>query len=278
MLLSIFNEEFGIEDIYQVLPLAKKMGMDCIDFRFWVNGKDIAFQTMDELRTLKKKCDEIGLKVAVLQSSLCKVNMPDTERQKFEEDKLEGYIRAAEVLDCPNIRSFNYWQHDGGDPELGQLAKQPKLLEQVMEKFYPIAKRAKEAGLRMSFENCGQTIDEIAVLLKELNVPDWGLAFDPRKGHDGNDLMPATAEEIEAYCDKGMKYANHLHVKAQSVLTGLPQSVIVPWERLLCEASKGDRIKVVSLEVGGGRGNTMPREEICRKTIDAIKALWPANA
>ena len=90
----------------------------------------------------------------------------------MEMEKLEGIIRASKILDTKLVRSFFYWQHDQTDPACGELAMRPDALAQVLEMFAPIAKRAKEAGLILGFENCGVTPDEVICVLEALNVPE----------------------------------------------------------------------------------------------------------
>ena len=177
MYISLFTDEFG-EDVYTVLQVVKEWGLKYVDFRGLLNGKGIERQTDEELRELKKTLDSYGLKVGVLQSSLCKVHLPDKERIQEEMEKLEGVIRASEILDCKLVRCFNFWQHDQYDPKCGELAMRPDELMKVVEMFEPFKKRALEAGLILGFENCGQTPDEVIAFLKAINVPTWGMAWD----------------------------------------------------------------------------------------------------
>ena len=110
MFLSVFTDELAM-DFYEALPLLKEWGMKYVDFRGRINGKPIENLTDEELKTLKKTLDKNGMKVGAIQSSLCKVHLPDEARQKAELEKLEGIIRAANALDCKLVRAFNYWQH-----------------------------------------------------------------------------------------------------------------------------------------------------------------------
>ena len=118
MYISVFSDEMGL-DFKEALPIYASWGMKHVDFRALINGKGIHLQTNEELKEIKAMLDEYGMKAAVLQSSLCKVHLPDEERVKAEMKKLEGLIRAAEALDCNMVRSFNFWQHKEGEPGLG---------------------------------------------------------------------------------------------------------------------------------------------------------------
>ena len=105
MFLSLFTDELAM-DFYEALPILKEWGMKYVDFRGRVNGKPIERQTDEELRELKRVLDENGMKVGALQSSLCKVHLPDAARRAEEMEKLEGLIRAANILDCRLVRAF----------------------------------------------------------------------------------------------------------------------------------------------------------------------------
>ena len=131
MYISIFSDEF-YQDIYQVLPVIKEWGMTHVDFRAMINGKPIEQQTDEELYELKHALDSYGLKAGVIQSSLCKVHLPDKERQAQEMEKLEGIIRASNILGTKLVRSFFYWQHKQDDPACGELAMRPDALAEVM--------------------------------------------------------------------------------------------------------------------------------------------------
>ena len=80
MYISIFSDEF-FQDVYSVLPVIKEWGMTHVDFRGMINGKPIENQTDEELYALKAALDKCGLKAGVIQSSLCKVHLPDAARQ-----------------------------------------------------------------------------------------------------------------------------------------------------------------------------------------------------
>ena len=108
MFLSLFTDELAI-DFYEALPLFKEWGLTHVDLRGRIGGKDIEYLTDEELKKLRAALDENGLKVGAIQSSLCKVHLPDQERQNAELEKLEGVIRAADALDCRLVRCVNYW-------------------------------------------------------------------------------------------------------------------------------------------------------------------------
>ncbi|MDT8389829.1 MAG: TIM barrel protein [Lentisphaeria bacterium] len=217
MYLSVFSDELAT-DVTQALPMIKSWGMSHVDFRGRVFRKGIEMLDDKELKELRKLCDDNGLSVACLQTSLCKVHLPDAERQQKEAEKLEGIIRAAEALDCRLVRSFHYWQPGKNTEEKGgALAVQPDAMQKVLDMFGPIADRAREAGLLMAFENCGVTTDEVFALLDALDVPEWGMAWDVANTWDCDERL----KDEDAYIERMIKRSLCVHVKARGALPDL---------------------------------------------------------
>lgn len=275
MYVSIFSDEL-YQDIYQVLPVIKEWGMTHVDFRGMINGKPIEKQTDEELYALKAALDSYGLKAGVIQSSLCKVHLPDKERQQREMEKLEGIIRASKILDTKLVRSFFYWQHDQTDPACGELAMRPDALAQVLEMFAPIAKRAKEAGLILGFENCGVTPDEVICVLEALNVPEWGLAWDVSNMFE---YLPEAEGDCVDYFTKALKYANMVHVKSRGVPT-IPELKYkkVPWDRVLAGVAVTGKDMPISIETHVPKESDLDKIETCKRVYDYINKTIPASA
>lgn len=273
MKLSVFSDELWL-DAMDASTVVKSWGSSYIDFRGRVNGRGIEYQSEEELKALKAHLDKLGLKVGAIQSSLCKVHLPDKERVDAEMEKLEGLIRACRVLDCKLVRTFNFWQpaHESADL-FGQLCVRPDEMAKVLELFGPFAKRAKEAGLILAFENCGQSWREVIALVKALGVPEWGLAWDP------NNDMPYVKDDpklTEAYFLESLSYARMVHVKAVSLLPDL-DGVKVPWERVMKGiAATGDLL--VSVETHNPKDSPYTGEECSKKVFDAIGKLIPTAA
>ena len=96
MYISIFSDEF-FEDVYTALPKIASWGMEYVDFRAMIGGKPIEKLSVDELKKLRATLDSLGLKTGVIQSSLCKVHLPDQARRKAEEEKL-GELSAPRIF------------------------------------------------------------------------------------------------------------------------------------------------------------------------------------
>lgn len=275
MYISIFSDEL-YKDIYEVLPIIKEWGMTHVDFRGMINGKPIEKQTDEELYALKAALDHYGIKPGVIQSSLCKVHLPDVERRAQELEKLEGIIRASNILGTKMVRSFFYWQHKQDDPACGELAMRPDALAQVMEMFAPIAKRAKDAGLILCFENCGVTPDEVITMLEALNEPTWGMAWDVSNMFE---FLPEANGDCVDYFTKALKYANSIHVKSRGV-GAIPEFKYkkVPWDRVLAGVAVTGKDMPISVETHVPKENNNDKVETCKRVYDYIKKNIPAAA
>ena len=274
MFLSIFTDELNM-DFYDALPLFRDWGMTAVDFRGRVNGKAIERLTDDELHHLKSVLDDNGMRVGAIQSSLCKHHLPDEETRGKELEKLEGIIRASEILDCKLVRSFNFWQHDEHDEKLGELAVRPDMMNIVLEMFEPFKTRALEAGLILGFENCGQTPNEVFAFLDALNVPQWGLAFDCANMFD---ILPEAAGDATEYFTKCIYRSNMIHVKARATLDIFDQFRNVPWNRVLRAVSALSKDIPVSIETHNPVGSPLTPVECTKQCIDAIRRVWPSAA
>lgn len=273
MYISIFTDELYL-DAAEVLPIVKGWGMEYVDFRGQINGKGIEYQTDAELYELRDRLKELGLKAGVLQTSLAKVHLPGPEILEHEKEKLEGIIRASRILGTRLVRCFNYWQQEPEDKDFGKLAMMPDLMNQVLERFMPLAKLAKEAGLILGFENCGQTPNEVIALLKALGVPEWGLAWDVANYYE---VLPEAAGDGIAYFEKALSYANMIHVKSWGAIDGLGYRK-VPWDRVLAGALSTGKDLPISVETHNPADSPYSHKEASRLVYEAVKRAWPASA
>lgn len=275
MYISVFTDELK-KEVTSVLPIYAEWGLKYVDFRGLINGMPIEKQSVAQLKELKAQLDDLGLKTGVIQSSLCKFNLPDEDCQKREMEKLEGIIRASEILDCKLVRSFNFWQHKPNDPDLGALAVRPDELSKVLEMFYPFANKAREAGLVLGFENCGQTPDEVITFLEALNIPEWGMAWDVSNMFE---TLPEAQGDCTDYFIKALKYANMLHVKCRGVLPEVDAKK-VPWDRVLRGALATGKDLPVSIEthLPAETKHIMNEQEATERCYSYIKKVWPESA
>jgi len=277
MLISVFTDELYM-DASKALPIIAGWGCRTVDFRGNINGKGIEYQTDDELRALRKQMDDLGLKAGVLQSSLLKVHLPGEERIAVEMEKLEGLIRASDILGTKLVRAFFGWQPEEVDvSKIGSLVVMPDMFQRVLNAFRPFAEQASQAGLIFGFENCGVTPPEIFALLDALNLPGWGLAWDVSNHWE---LVPSINEPKaqKEYILACLKRSNMIHVKATSILPEL-EGVKIDWPRILRGvAALQVEGMPVSVETHNPRKSPFTNEEATRLTYAAITAAVPLQA
>ncbi len=227
---SIFTDELGL-DITEGLPVIKSWGLRHVDLRGRVFGTGAESLPAERLAELRRLLDGQGMKVGCLASSLAKVHLPDAARCRAESEKLDGVIRAADALDCRLVRSFFFWQPPR---ELaGALAVRPDELQKVLDRFAPLAERAKRAGLVLALENCGATTDEVFTVLDALGVPEWGMAWDPHNDWNSDERQ----RDEDAYIRRMAGRTRHVHVKAAGAVPGLGPTI--PYDKIVqaCDAA-----------------------------------------
>ncbi|MFP4380983.1 MAG: Gfo/Idh/MocA family oxidoreductase [Candidatus Sumerlaeia bacterium] len=269
MFISIFSDELAL-DITEGLPIIKSWGLEYADLRGRVFGKAAENLGLDEMKELRKLFDDHGMKAGCLQSSLAKVHLPDKERQAEEAQKLERLIQLAEIMDCPWVRAFHYWQPKGEDK--GQLDIRPDEFQKVMDMFGPLADRAKEAGLMVGFENCGVLPDEVFAVLDALNIPQWGLAWDVNNTWDCEERE----KDEDAFIARMVKRSKMIHVKAKGVIDGLADYTI-PYDKVLNYCSNAGVPGSVSAETHNP-DRSKDNVEMSRQVVQAIQRAWPTAA
>lgn len=265
---SIFTDELGL-DFADTLPILKAWGLGHCDLRGRVFRKAFEDLTPDELAEVKKLLDRHGMKIGCLQSSLAKVHLPEGERLRAEAAKLEGIVRAADVLGCRLVRSFFYWQPPR---ELeGQLAVRPDELQKALDRFAPLADRARQAGLVLGFENCGTTPDECFAVLDALGVPAWGFAWDVHSSWHCDERR----RDQGAFLIRMAQRARLIHVKAHGAVAGLGEPI--PYDKVLQTADNAVLRGPVSAETHNP-DHGVSHEEMSRRVVEAIQRAWPTAA
>ena len=267
MFLSIFTDELAL-DIAEALPIIRSWGLEHCDLRGRIFGRALDALTQEELVQVRELLDQHGLTVGCLQSSLAKVHLPGAERLRAEEAKLEGIIRAADALNCRLVRSFFYWQPTG--EEAGQLAVRPDALQRVLDAITPLVERARVAGLRLAFENCGVKPDEVFAVLDALGESSWGLAWDVNEDWDGAERLG----DETAYVARLARRARLVHVKARTAVAGLSDTVI-PYDRVLATCTTAGLDGPVSVETHNP-DRSISDVEMSHRVVRVIQRAWPA--
>ncbi|MFW6189758.1 MAG: Gfo/Idh/MocA family oxidoreductase [Planctomycetota bacterium] len=268
MRLSIFTDELGL-DIAEALPVIAEWGLEHVDLRGRVLGGHFESLEPGQLPELKALLEEHGMTVGCLESSLAKVHLPDRERRREEEAKLENIIRAADALDCRLVRAFHYWHPP--KERVGDLAVRPDDLQKSLTMFAPLAERARGAGLTLAFENCGTTTDEELAFLDALDQPGWGLAWDVHSSWS----RLREREDRADYMSRLAKATRVVHVKAKGAVQGLGQPI--PYDRVLGLLHNTGYEGPVSAETHNPDRATDNVEQ-SHKVVVRLKRAWPSAA
>lgn len=276
MELSIFTDETGL-DLVEALPVIKGWGLKNVDLRSGIYRKALESLSDDEMLTAKALIDQHGMKVACLQTSLAKVHLPGDERLTKEMAKLERIIRASEIFGCKLVRSFFFWQPPNGQERegVGELAVRPDVLAQVMDMFLPFAEKAQAAGLVMAFENCGCTKEECYKVIDALNVPGWGLAWDPK-----NSWMHDKAErekDLKGYLRKIAERTNCVHVKSTGSIWFEGGFDPIPYDAVFAALEEFGFDGPVSVETHNSN-REISNVVACERVIEVVRKAWPSAA
>ena len=276
MFKSIFTDELGL-DFPKTLPFLKEWGLNACDLRARIFQKSLESLSDEELLQVRQLVRENGFRIGCLQSSLGKVHLPGKERYEEEMRKLDRIIRAAELLDCRLVRSFFFWQPPNGQQEsVGELAVRPDVLAQVMELFLPFAEKAKRAGLRLAFENCGCTKEECFTMLDALEVPGWGFAWDPKNTWMSD--KPERDRDFDGYLTRLAKRAIAVHVKSIGTISDDGgRAEFIPYEKIFRKLTEVGFNGPVSIETHNF-DRSISNAEACRRVLEVVNRAWPAAA
>ena len=266
---SIFTDELAM-DFAEALPIIKSWGLQHVDLRGRVFGREFSSLSDEQLAKVKQLLAEHEMSIGCFQSSLCKVHLPNAEGRREEEAKLEGIIRAADALGCRMVRSFFYWQPEDDSKDV--LAVRPDAMAKVIEMFMPIAERAKEAGLILAFENCGVKPSEVLAFVDALGEPSWGLAWDCNSHWNS----PERREDETEYIINLARRSKCVHVKAHGSVASVSEELL-PWDRLLATCAAAGVPGPVSAETHNP-DRSVSNEEMSHRVVQAIQRAWPTAA
>ncbi len=107
--LSAFADEYS-SDFDKQLEYLKENNIEYIELRF-LDGKNIADLSEDEVLSVKKKLDSTEIKVSAIGSPLGKINLCDDFVEHLK--KCENVFKSAKILGVKNIRAFSFYLPDG---------------------------------------------------------------------------------------------------------------------------------------------------------------------
>lgn len=140
-LISAFADEHSTSLEGQISALAET-GLEHIELRF-IDGKNIADMTADEVKSLKNALCNSGIKVSAIGSPLGKINLADDFPAHLE--KAKRVFETANILNTKNIRVFSFYLHKDKTRE--------ECRGEVFEKFGAMLDVAKQFAVKLCHEN-----------------------------------------------------------------------------------------------------------------------------
>lgn len=169
--ISGFSDEIAPE-IAKQFEVLNKLGIKYFEPRF-IDGKNISKLTEDELKELKVKMDENGIKVSSIGSPIGKINLTDDFDEHFKVFK--NVVLAAKILGSKYIRIFSFYNEGGVWDDSSRAVVISHLKEYIAY--------AKKQGVVLLHENekdiYGDTAERCLDLMKELACDNFKAVFDP---------------------------------------------------------------------------------------------------
>ena len=166
-ILSAFADEAGDSLDAQIAALQRN-GIGYIEPRA-IDKKGVIFKTEDELKEIKRRLDDGGIRVSSLGSPIGKYPIDDPFAPHLEDYKKA--LNAAHLLGTTMIRMFSFFVPQD------RLAE---CREEVFSRLSEMLELAKAEGITLCHENeskiYGQMPNEVKDLLT--NLPDLGGIFD----------------------------------------------------------------------------------------------------
>lgn len=212
MRLSFITDE-AAQSFEDAVAFAVKYGLQGLELRS-VENLPIDQLKTETLTDFKRRLDEKGLQVCSIAGSFYKCSRLDAKAVQEECEKLKRLCAAADILDCPVIRGFSFWQEGGCAPaqELAPFYEEPaRILHQWGKRLLL------EADPSVNTTNHGA----LAELLRLLDGKVFGAIYDP-----GNDIYDPQGEipYPDGY-DAIAPYLGHIHIKDAVLQEGRPQCV-----------------------------------------------------
>lgn len=235
-IISGFADEFD-SDLKTHVEGFKTLGIGHIEVRF-INEKNIADLTEEEIKDLKAYLDENGIKVSAVGSPLGKITLDDNFDEHIE--KCKRVYRYANILGAKFIRMFSFYPHK--DKGFCEVSK-----KEVYDRLEKMVALSEEYGVVLCHENEGEIYGESPENCLEILEHFSGrlkCVFDMGNFRLGG-YDPITAYEMLK------EYIAYFHLK-----DGTVDSIIVPpgmgdakiAEILAMHAKTADKPFVISME------------------------------
>lgn len=181
------------------IEVLKKLGIKHIEMR-GVNGKGLVEYSLEEVRDIKKKLDENGIKLSAVGSPIGKINIKDDFDEHFK--LFKHTVEIAKIMETPYIRMFSFFITEGENPD--------SYTEEVMNRLEKMAAYAKEKDVVLLHENEKEIYGDIAKRCVEIMERFYCDNF--KAVFDFANFVQCEQDTIEAY-ELLKPYIEYVHIK-----------------------------------------------------------------
>jgi sugar phosphate isomerase/epimerase len=198
MKLSILTDEVS-QDLTDVLRFAKDLQIEGIELRS-LNGKAFKDLSPSEIKEVRSRCDDEGLKISGAATPVFKCDLDSPEQIAAHLELFQRSVEAALTLGCEVVRVFTFLRrsHPATSEDLKRAASHfPKLLE-LVRGTPAIVGVENEASCIVA--TGGETREFLSHLPRD---PQLGVVWDPcnviyldNVGDPVHDEYPKIAEQV----------------------------------------------------------------------------------
>jgi sugar phosphate isomerase/epimerase len=202
--LSILTDEVS-QDLNDVLRFAKDLQIEGIELRS-LNGKAFKDLSPAEIKEVRSRCDEAGLKISGAATPVFKCDLDSPEQIAEHVELFKRSLDAAVTLGCEVVRVFTFLRrsHPASSDELKRAASHfPKLLE-LVRGTRAIVGVENEASCIVA--TGGETAEFLSHLPRD---PQLGVVWDPCNVIYLDDVGDPVHDEYPKIADRVI----HVHIK-----------------------------------------------------------------
>lgn len=196
--LSGFADEIDM-DLGKQIEVLKKLDIHYVEMR-GVDGKGLVEHSIDEVKKIKKRLDEAGIRLSSIGSPIGKIKITDDFRAHMELYK--HTVEIAHEMDAPYIRMFSFFMPEGGSYF--------PYREKVMERLGQFADYAKANHVVLLHENEKDVYGDMACRCLEIMKEFYGEHF--KAVFDFANFVQCEQNTVEAY-EMLKPYIAYIHIK-----------------------------------------------------------------
>ncbi len=205
IIISGFAEEIA-ESLDTQIQVIKKLGIDHIEMR-GVDGRPLVEHSLEEVREIKKKLDENGIRLSSVGSPIGKIKITDSFEEHYELYKKT--VEISKIMEAPYIRLFSFFIPEGEEPA--------KYKDEVFKRTKMFVDYAKEQDVVLLHENEKEIYGDVASrcleLMEEFYCDHYKAVF------DFANFVQCGQDTLEAY-EMLKPYIAYIHIKDALMETG----------------------------------------------------------